>query len=110
MAGEHDSRRAPQRQPEMLDKHLETIVAAWDTPQRQAVFDREFAAIKPISIDYAVMEHATDVAVMKAPFEWDDLGGWQSLSRLGRQRCKRQYHHRQASGSEHGGHDRSDRR
>jgi mannose-1-phosphate guanylyltransferase len=69
------------RQPEML-KHLEAIVAAWDTPQRQAVFDREFAAIKPISIDYAVMEHATDVAVIEAPFEWDDLGGWQSLSRL----------------------------
>jgi mannose-1-phosphate guanylyltransferase len=69
------------RQPEML-KHLETIVAAWDTPQRQAVFDREFAAIKPISIDYAVMEQATDVAVIEAPFEWDDLGGWQSLARL----------------------------
>jgi len=69
------------RQPEMLD-HLQTIVAAWDTPERDAVFDREFAAIKPISVDYAVMEHATDVAVIEAPFEWDDLGGWQSLARL----------------------------
>jgi mannose-1-phosphate guanylyltransferase len=69
------------RQPEML-KHLEAIVAAWGTPQRDAVFDREFAAIKPISIDYAVMEHATDVAVIEAPFEWDDMGGWQSLARL----------------------------
>jgi mannose-1-phosphate guanylyltransferase len=69
------------RQPEML-KHLETIVAAWDTPERDTVFDREFAAIKPISVDYAVMEHATDVAVIEAPFEWDDLGGWQSLARL----------------------------
>jgi mannose-1-phosphate guanylyltransferase len=46
------------------------------------VFDREFAAIKGISIDYAVMEHATDVVVIEAPFEWDDLGGWQSLARL----------------------------
>ena len=70
-----------QRQPEML-AHLETIVAAWDTKDRDAVFEREFAAIKPISIDYAVMEHATDVAVIEAPFEWDDLGGWQSLARL----------------------------
>jgi len=69
------------RQPEML-KHLETIVAAWDTPERDAVLAREFSAIKPISIDYAVMEHATDVAVIEAPFEWDDLGGWQSLARL----------------------------
>ncbi len=69
------------RQPEML-AHLEKIVAAWDTKERDAVFEREFTAIKPISIDYAVMEHATDVAVIEAPFEWDDLGGWQSLARL----------------------------
>ncbi len=70
-----------QRQPEML-QHLQSIVAAWDTKERGAVFAREFAAIKPISIDYAVMEHATDVAVIEAPFEWDDLGSWQALTRL----------------------------
>jgi mannose-1-phosphate guanylyltransferase len=69
------------RQPEML-AHLEKITAAWDTAARDAVFEREFTAIKGISIDYAVMEHATNVAVIEAPFEWDDLGGWQSLSRL----------------------------
>jgi mannose-1-phosphate guanylyltransferase len=69
------------QQPEMLG-HLEAIVAAWDTPERDAVFDREFTAIKGISIDYAVMEQAADVAVIEAPFEWDDLGGWQSLARL----------------------------
>lgn len=70
-----------ERQPEML-KHLQTIVDAWDAKDSITVFEREFAAIKPISIDYAVMEHATDVAVIEAPFEWDDLGGWQSLARL----------------------------
>lgn len=69
------------RQPEMLT-HLEKIVDAWDSQDRDSVFQREFTAIKPISIDYAVMEHATDVAVIEAPFEWDDLGGWQSLARL----------------------------
>jgi mannose-1-phosphate guanylyltransferase len=69
------------RQPEML-AHLEKIAVTWDTKDRRNVFEREFTAIKPISIDYAVMEHATDVAVIEAPFEWDDLGGWQSLARL----------------------------
>jgi mannose-1-phosphate guanylyltransferase len=68
------------RQPECL-AHLETIVAAWDTPEREAVFDREFAAIKGISIDYAVLEHATDVVVVEAPFQWDDLGGWSAVAR-----------------------------
>lgn len=70
-----------ERQPEMI-AHLETIVAAWETKERDAVFERAFAGIKPISIDYAVMEHASDVVVIEAPFEWDDLGGWQSLARL----------------------------
>ena len=69
------------RQPDML-AHLLRIVDAWDSKDHAAVFEREFAAIKPISVDYAVMEHATDVAVIEAPFEWDDLGGWQSLARL----------------------------
>jgi len=70
-----------QHQPAML-QHLETIVDTWDTKEHEAVFNREFSAIQAISIDYAVMEHASDVVVIEAPFEWDDLGGWQSLARL----------------------------
>jgi len=69
-----------QRQPECL-AHLETIVAAWDGPDRDAVFAREFAAIRGISIDYAVLEHAREVLVIEAPFGWDDLGGWSAVAR-----------------------------
>lgn len=69
-----------ERQPQML-AHLEAIAAAWDTPRRDAVFAAEFAAIKGISIDYAVLEHAADVAVIEAPFDWDDLGGWSAVAR-----------------------------
>lgn len=69
-----------ERQPEMLE-HLRRIAAAWDAPDRDAVFAREFAAIRGISIDYAVLEHAADVAVFEAPFGWDDLGGWSAVAR-----------------------------
>jgi mannose-1-phosphate guanylyltransferase len=69
-----------ERQPEMLQR-LERIAAAWDAPRRDDVFASEFAAIKGISIDYAVLEHATDVAVIEAPFTWDDLGGWSAVAR-----------------------------
>jgi mannose-1-phosphate guanylyltransferase len=69
-----------ERQPECL-AHLERIAAAWDGPDREAVFAREFAAIKGISIDYAVLEQATDVVVIEAPFTWDDLGGWSAVAR-----------------------------
>ncbi|TWT48354.1 mannose-1-phosphate guanylyltransferase [Botrimarina hoheduenensis] len=69
-----------EHQPKTLDR-LEKIVDAWETPAKDEVFTREFAAIEGVSIDYAVMEHATNVAVIEAPFEWDDLGGWQALPR-----------------------------
>lgn len=69
-----------ERQPECLG-HLRRIAAAWDGPRRDAVFAEEFAAIKGISIDYAVLEHAADVAVIEAPFGWDDLGGWSAVAR-----------------------------
>ena len=68
------------RQPEMMTR-LRAIAAAWDTPARDGVFAEEFAAIKGISIDYAVLEHAADVAVIEAPFTWDDLGGWSAVAR-----------------------------
>jgi len=70
-----------QRQPTML-RHLQKIAAAWDGSDAQNVVQREFTAIEGTSIDYAVMEHANDVAVIEAPFQWDDLGSWQSLARL----------------------------
>jgi len=69
-----------ERQPECL-AHLERIAAAWDSPDRDRVFAEQFAAIKGTSIDYAVLEHAPDVAVIEAPFGWDDLGGWSAVAR-----------------------------
>ncbi len=68
-------------QPQMY-AHLQTIADAWDTPQFNEVFEREFTAIKGVSVDYAVMEHAQDIVVVEAPFDWDDVGSWQSLARL----------------------------
>jgi mannose-1-phosphate guanylyltransferase len=70
-----------ERQPEMLGR-LEKIVAAWGSDRSDQVFHEEFTAIEGVSIDYAVMEHAQNVAVIEAPYDWDDLGSWLSLARL----------------------------
>ncbi len=70
-----------ERQPEMFAR-LKTITAAIDTPRYAEILTREFTAIKGVSIDYAVMEHARDVLVIEAPFAWDDVGSWQAISRL----------------------------
>jgi mannose-1-phosphate guanylyltransferase len=69
-------------EPEMF-AHLETISRALGAADFPQVLDQEFHAIQGKSIDYAVMERAADVAVIEAPFEWDDVGSWQALSRLG---------------------------
>jgi len=69
------------RQPKMAS-HLEKIAQAAGRGDYQAVFEREFAAIEGVSIDYAVMEHAREVVVIEAPFNWDDVGSWQSIARL----------------------------
>lgn len=41
-----------------------------------------FASLPNISIDYGVMEQANNVFVLEASFPWDDIGSWDSLSRL----------------------------
>jgi mannose-1-phosphate guanylyltransferase len=61
---------------------LRRIGAAFDQPDFEAVLAREFEAIRAVSIDYAVMEHAKDVVVVEAPYDWDDVGSWQAIARL----------------------------
>jgi mannose-1-phosphate guanylyltransferase len=62
--------------------HLVQIEATTAMPDHAQQLEREFTAIKPISIDYAVLEKAKNVAVIEAPFEWDDVGSWQAIARL----------------------------
>lgn len=57
------------------------IAAAWDTPDRDEVFRKEYEAIKGISIDFAVMETAPLRMVLRAPYKWDDVGSWLALER-----------------------------
>jgi mannose-1-phosphate guanylyltransferase len=69
------------QKPEMA-KAVERIADAWDTPQRIEVMAAVYPTLEKISIDYAVMEHARDVAVLQAPYRWDDVGSWLALERM----------------------------
>lgn len=42
-----------------------------------------FAACQDISIDYAIMERASNVAVVPARFDWSDIGAWDAIAQLG---------------------------
>jgi mannose-1-phosphate guanylyltransferase len=70
-----------QRQPKLFAA-VQRVAEAWTTPQRDAVLRREYEGLDRISIDYAVMESATDVLAVQAPYRWDDVGSWLALERM----------------------------
>ena len=43
--------------------------------------DNTFESLPSISIEHALMEHAENVAVVRADYPWDDVGAWTSLDR-----------------------------
>jgi mannose-1-phosphate guanylyltransferase/mannose-6-phosphate isomerase len=46
-------------------------------------FERQaFLAMPDISLDYAIMERATNRAVVPAAFDWSDIGSWKAVSEL----------------------------
>ncbi len=67
--------------PDMM-KRINRIAESWGEENCHDVFHHEFSAIDGTSIDYAVMENYAPVCMVKAPFEWDDVGSWQALGRL----------------------------
>jgi mannose-1-phosphate guanylyltransferase len=67
-------------EPEM-HASLMNIAAALGKPGFETLLDREFSAIRPKSIDFAVLERYPSVVMLEAPFEWDDVGSWQALAR-----------------------------
>ncbi|MFV0416795.1 MAG: mannose-1-phosphate guanylyltransferase [Chthoniobacterales bacterium] len=44
-----------------------------------AYVDKNFSALKKLSVDYAVMERAKEVHCILADFDWDDVGTWTAL-------------------------------
>jgi mannose-1-phosphate guanylyltransferase len=59
---------------------VEEIVSSWGDRER---FAAAYAAIPEVSIDYAILEKAHNVAVVSGEFGWDDIGSWSALLRLG---------------------------
>jgi mannose-1-phosphate guanylyltransferase/mannose-6-phosphate isomerase len=72
-----------------LDKHAPNVLhAAQRVAQRstmdasgQVVFDAaSFSDLPNVSIDYAVMEKAANVAVIPCAFGWSDIGSWKAVA------------------------------
>ncbi len=51
------------------------------TKNERRVLNRVYRDAPSISVDYAVMEKAGNIAAVKATFDWDDVGSWLALAR-----------------------------
>lgn len=64
--------------PEMNNLFREGI-GKYNTPQESEFIRDTYTVCKAISIDYGVMEKASNVYVLESDFGWSDLGTWGSL-------------------------------
>ncbi|MFA7172563.1 MAG: sugar phosphate nucleotidyltransferase [Kiritimatiellia bacterium] len=56
-------------------------VSAADSPEAlQGVLQQSYPTLRAISIDYAVMEHATNIVMARGSFGWDDVGSWPAVA------------------------------
>lgn len=67
-----------QHLPELHELFAEGNATYW-TSGEEAFINTVFAQCKSISIDYGIMEKASNVYVVLADFGWSDLGTWKSL-------------------------------
>jgi len=62
-----------------LTTALRPVAAAYGTDTFAATLAAAYGPLPRISIDYALMEHATDIACVCGDFAWDDVGSWDAL-------------------------------
>lgn len=61
-------------------ERIRKIGQAWDTPQQEEILNSEFQHLQKISIDYGILERATDVFMCQLDCHWVDIGAFNSLA------------------------------
>jgi len=65
----------------VLGRQLEAYTKAIGTPEEMKALQKLYEEAESISIDYAVLEKATNVEAIRADIVWDDVGSWLALQR-----------------------------
>ena len=60
---------------------IDTLEASVDTPQFADALEQAYTPLERISIDYALMERATNIVMAVGAFPWDDVGAWPAVER-----------------------------
>jgi mannose-1-phosphate guanylyltransferase len=67
--------------PELWDG-LVRINECLGSEKEEEVMKKEFSQFERVSIDYGVLEKSSQVVVIPASFNWDDVGTWTALERV----------------------------
>lgn len=67
--------------PDMCDG-LKKIQSAIGTPDEDVALKQIFPELESVSIDYGIMEKASDIFVLPGNFGWDDVGSWLAIERI----------------------------
>ncbi|MDA8233638.1 MAG: mannose-1-phosphate guanylyltransferase [Clostridia bacterium] len=65
-----------------LAKGLDKIKSSIGTPQETEVVKKEYRDMEKVSIDYGIMEKASNIEVIPCEFGWDDVGSWSILDNM----------------------------
>ena len=65
-----------------LAEELDRLEEHIDTDGFPAALENAYGEMRPISVDYGVMEKAGDRYVIPADFGWNDLGSWDEVARI----------------------------
>lgn len=71
---------ARRHHPELAEL-MDALAPAVDRPGFAAALAQAYPRLQKISIDYALMEKAGNIAMARGKFQWDDVGSWASLEK-----------------------------
>ncbi len=63
-----------------LGAMIDALVPVVDTERFDAALAAQFEPLRRISIDYALMERASNIVMAKGGFAWDDVGSWPEVA------------------------------
>ena len=65
-----------------IDELFDGSAGHYYQPSEKEFIEKTYSIVKNISIDYAIMEKASNVFVVMGDFGWSDLGSWNALHEI----------------------------
>jgi mannose-1-phosphate guanylyltransferase/mannose-6-phosphate isomerase len=67
---------------EEMRKYLPSLSRQINSIRTAQDIEKIWPQVRPISVDYGIMEHSRRIALIPAKFFWTDLGSWDALSEV----------------------------